>query len=534
MMRKKVLYWMLLVLISISLLLAGCQDTTNGPDKTDTPKKTQAPATPPDDSLESVELVWYSVVDVVRPDMDMVWTEINNYLSEKINATVKYNFFELGDYGDKIKTAVTAGQYMDIMFTASNFDFVIDAQRDAFHPIEDLIPEYAPKTYELVPDGAWDAVTVNQHIYGVPSYKDMGDRFSFLCNKTMTDKYDLDFPQDGEWATMQDMLPFLYEAKAARDEDEPDLAQFPIVGMINGLKRFYPFEPLAPMVGANIPSAEAFKGKGSGEIAFNLYETDEYRAMCKLLKELVDDGIFPSDYANFDPDRALLNAGKLAGNFAGGYIEIKPDMYTGRETVLTNSSLCVMTTGYVQSAIQALSHQTKHPERAMMFLELINTDKELATMVRFGLEGEHYLINDEDRLDITISPRNGNIVSYSDFAYYFWYGWQFGNILAGELPSVVSTEFPNLLKALNDSSIQDTNLGFVVDTSNISNEIAACSSVIAEYDSSTNLLSGMQEDIDATVDDFIAKLESNGSKKIVEEVQEQLTNWRSTVGKPTK
>ncbi|HCS73211.1 MAG TPA: hypothetical protein DIW17_04960 [Clostridiales bacterium] len=540
-MRKKVLYRIILILISTALLLVGCQDTsTNGSDKTEEPKdKTETPApteateAPPDEKLEPVELVWYSLVDYERPDTDMVWEEINKYLSEKINATIDYNFYVWADYGEKIKTAITAGQYMDILFTGSEFDFAVDVKRDAFLPIEDLIPEYLPGTYDLVPQGAWDAVTIDGHIYGIPAYKDLADRFSCLYNKTMMDKYNIDVPQSGEWSVMQDMLPFLYEAKAARDEDEPDLASVPIMRMMNTLRRYYPYEELITMVGANIPGLDAFEGKGSGEIAFNIYETDEYRENCHLLKQLVDDGIYPSDYTNFDPDKTLMNTGKLAATFAAGYIEIKPDMYAGRETVLTTADFSVMTTMYVQSSVQALSHQTNNPERALMFLELLNTDKELANMVRFGIEGEHYLYNDEDRLDVTISPRNANVGSYSDYAYYYWYGYQFGNIVAGDLPSAVSTNFSNLLAELNDNSIQDTNLGFLIDTSSITNEFAACSNVIAEYASGTNLASGMVEDVDGTVDAFIAKLQANGSQKIIDEVQRQLTDWRASVGKTT-
>ena len=542
-MKKRILCRIFLVLISTALFLAGCQNSnsSNAPENTvpdgtgnkEAEKETKVPEESTEE-LEPVELIWYTVVDVVRPDMDMVWTEINKYLKEKINATLDYNFYTLGDYADKIKTVVSSGQYMDILFTSASFGYVVDAQRDAFYPMEELIPKYIPETNKLLPQGAWDAVTVNGHIYGVPSYKDLGDRFCFLYNKTMTDKYGLDVPQSGEWATVQDMIPFLQEAKAARDADEPDLAKYPIVGMLNGLKRFYPFESLHTLAAVNIPGVDAYAGKGSGEMVFNLYETDEYREFCRQLKKLVDDGIFPYDHGNFDPDRALENSGKLAGAFSGGYIEIKPDMYTGRETGLSTSSLAVMSTGQIQAGIQALSSQSKNPERALMFLELLNTDKKLANMARFGLENEHYLYNEEGRLDITISPRNGNITNYMDYAYYFWYGWQFGNILAGDLPSVVSTEFPNLLKELNDNSIQDTNLGFVVDTSTIANEIAACSNVIAEYDSETNLLSGMVEDVDSTIDEFIAKLQANGSQKIVDEVQRQLTEWRTSVGKPTK
>ena len=87
-MRKKVLYRIILILISTALLLVGCQDTsTNGSDKTEEPKdKTETPApteateAPPDEKLEPVELVWYSLVDYERPDTDMVWEEINKFL----------------------------------------------------------------------------------------------------------------------------------------------------------------------------------------------------------------------------------------------------------------------------------------------------------------------------------------------------------------------------------------------------------------------------------------------------------------------
>ncbi|HOJ09711.1 MAG TPA: ABC transporter substrate-binding protein [Clostridiales bacterium] len=534
-MRKTFFSKVFLAVIILSLVFTGCNGSNSKkePASTGADKITTTSDAPPS-NLKPVELVWYTAVDYIRADMDMVWNEINKYLKEKINVTLDRHFYPMADYREKISTVVSSGQYMDILFTGASYSFAANAHQGAYYAIEDLIPKYLPETKKIVPQGGWDALTIDNHIYGVPTYKDMADRFCFLYNKTMADKHNLKVLQNGKWATFKDMIPLLYEAKTARDADQPDLAKQPIIEMLNGIKRYYPFESLNGLAVANIPGVEAYEGKGSGETVFNLYETKEYRELCKTIKKLVDDGIFPYDANNFDPDRALLNSGKLIGNFSGGYIEIKPDMYTGRETALSTSSLVVMTTEYVQSGLQALSSKTKNPDRALMFLELLNTDKTLANMVRFGIENEHYVYNSEGRLDITISPRNKDIASYTDYAYYFWYGWQFGNILAGDLPSVVSTNFGNLLKELNDSSIQDTNLGFAVNTKPIANEIAACSNVINEYDSNTNLRSGMVEDLDKTIDEFVAKLKANGSQKIVDEIQRQLTEWRKSVGKTTK
>ena len=71
-----------------------------------------------------------------------------------------------------------------------------------------------------------------------------------------------------------------------------------------------------------------------------------------------------------------------------------------------------MTTEYVQSDLQALSSKQK-PERALIFLELLNTDKTLANMVHFELKMSIMFIMTKEG-DITISPRNKDIASYVD------------------------------------------------------------------------------------------------------------------------
>lgn len=216
-----------------------------------------------------------------------------------------------------------------------------------------------------------------------------------------------------------------------------------------------------------------------------------------------------------------------------GYVIIDEDMYEGRKTGLSNSDTTVMTRDYATYFLQAISTQSANPERAAMFLEMLNTDEELATMMRFGLEGEHYDLVD-GLIDITNNEKNGLGKAPNERAYYYWYGGQFGNILAGKLPSTTLAGFPEALKDLNDNSIQNTNLGFAFDPEPVLNEIAACSAVINEYHHITGLMGGMISDVDRTVDEFVKKLEDNGAQKIVDEAQRQLNEWRASVGRTTK
>ncbi|NLY17429.1 MAG: hypothetical protein GX045_00340 [Clostridiaceae bacterium] len=51
-----------------------------------------------------------------------------------------------------------------LIFTGSSFNFVGHAQNEAFYDIKGLIPQYLPKTSKIIPQGAWDAVTINGHI----------------------------------------------------------------------------------------------------------------------------------------------------------------------------------------------------------------------------------------------------------------------------------------------------------------------------------------------------------------------------------
>lgn len=77
-----------------------------------------------------------------------------------------------------------------------------------------------------------------------------------------------------------------------------------------------------------------------------------------------------------------------------------------------------------------------------------------------------------------------------------------------------------------------SNLGFDINTEAISNEVAACTSVVKEYNNRLQL--GQEDDVDGIIDEFIEKLKANGMDKIVEETQKQLTAWRAANGKTTK
>ena len=117
---------------------------------------------------EYVELEWYCRLDPVKPGVDDVMDVFNQYLMDQgLNCKVNAHFFPAADYTQKMSTMVSAGQELDFLHLGGVFPFVQNAQDGVLAPIEELLPVYAADTFAMLPQGLWDAVTVNGHIYGI-------------------------------------------------------------------------------------------------------------------------------------------------------------------------------------------------------------------------------------------------------------------------------------------------------------------------------------------------------------------------------
>ena len=68
---------------------------------------------------ETVKLTWYTIGQTPK-DLDMVQEKANEYLKEKINATIDMKFIKLlGDYTQKIGVIINSGEPYDLAFTCS-------------------------------------------------------------------------------------------------------------------------------------------------------------------------------------------------------------------------------------------------------------------------------------------------------------------------------------------------------------------------------------------------------------------------------
>ncbi len=484
--------------------------------------------------LEHVTLDWY-VCEDQKPDQDTVFAELNKYFKEKINATINFHFVPATEYGSNVSTKINAKQQMDIVNVNGQLSFVDYAKKDAFLPLDELLEKYAPKTYASLDQKYWDVMrlektlddgTTTNSIYGIPSNKELAALNCVIYNEDMMKELGIDI-QSYSYKNTYDLLPLFYEIAEKRAELMPDeYAEMPyVMREFPGIKDYSPAEDLIyDLVGANIPGAEAYAGMGSGETAFCYYMTDEYEKYVKQVRKLIDDGIVPADVWWWDTSRTYTTEGKLAiSSFGSGYLSVAKNHVSDlfNSNMLASDSV-VMTTNYVHQAANCISFTSKNPERAMMALELINTDPYVATMLRFGIEGTHYNKNADGQVTF-----EGTLnADQSNRAFYSWYGAQFGSLEAVSIPVGYPADLFAQMQAVNASATPTGNMGFVFDPTPVQNEVAACSAKAGEY--TTNFVFGFVEtdQLDTVLAEMRQGLIEAGIEKVVAEVQRQLDEFR--------
>lgn len=502
-MKQKVLRSTLAVMIGTSMLLTGCvsNETSTGTG----------------DGSEPVVLTWY-YPDDVGPHNDKMWEELNSYLKEKINVVVDYKIVPWGEYATKTNTIKSAGQGFDIMFESGSYANTVD--QGVAYPITEYLDTVGKEMQDAIPESIWKAATVDGEIYGVPTYKDSAAVWGFIYNKTIADEAGVEIPESIDISTAG--LEKFY--RDANEKIDAHYGKDNEILITKGFPLIDPFENLAQRVAVtNISGDPMFASREPGEV-FSIYGEPEMLEYFKMVRGLVKDKIYPLDAKNMDTNPNKQD-GTLFSEMVMGYVDFPIHGWSDNyETAFIPADNTYMTTANATFGTNIVGVNSKNPEKAVELLNLLNTDNYVANTIRFGIEGEYYNVTEDNRLDFTGTLNEDP----SARAYYKWYGWQYGNIFAMSLPLQENDALFDNLKAANENALPADHIGFVVDTSNIVNELAAIGTVRTKYED--NLVFGMIDDVEGSLAEMNASLEAVGLQKIIDEIQKQVNEWRSANG----
>ena len=166
----------------------------------------------------------------------------------------------------------------------------------------------------------------------------------------------------------------------------------------------------------------------------------------------------------------------------------------------------IVSRGSVQGSINCISANSKHPEEALRFLNLVNSDTYVRDALYYGLEGDNFNYTADKKVERTDKQ-------------WFMAGYSQGTFFNVSLLADQETNQWDEVKELNEKATPSEMLGFNLDTSNIETELANCRAVYEKYYS--ELFTGAQDprELVKTID---AELETAGWETIREEAQKQI------------
>ncbi len=516
---KKRMVSALLTVCMLGTLLTGCGGKEESTGETSANASGETGGTGDE---EIVTLKWYMSLPNVAADTDQVITALNEYTREKIGVEIEYMPMADSEYMEKMPTYINSGEDFDICFTANwSTDYLQFAQRDAFLDISELLPEYAKETWEFIPEQLWKAVTVNGAIYGVPSYKEMGRQGGIYVNSEMAEAYGIDLSKIKTLDDYTEVLKTVAEKSKAENKK--------VIG-ISGLSDdgFGIITPYEGLVG-NSPGVAAVEEYGlfkDQPEVFNQYATPEYMDYCKTVYEWNKAGYLPADPINYDQDVANRDNDFANGtlfshiiSYAPGAAESAAALY-GHEVTFVPLMTPLLETRNGLGGLLAVSSGSKHPEKAVEFLNLLNTDEYVGTLIRHGIEGTHYSAVGDTQVDKTM----GGTLAPEDNGYDYTFGWQFGSPFNQKWDISYPDNIEDLFLAYNESAVTGPHVGFTFDSSNVNTEISALANIVEEYDSA--LQSGMVNP-EEKVPEFLDSLKTNGVDNLLKEIQTQLDAWKA-------
>jgi ABC-type sugar transport system, periplasmic component len=459
--------------------------------------------------LEPYNIVWY-FPNGIQEDLKTVNDEVNKIVTEKINATVDMKIIDWGQYADKMNVLVSSGEAFDLCFTSSWSNYYLPmVYKNAYLPLDELIEKYAVNYKKAVPAKVLPANKVKGKTYAMIGLQVLARSSSLIGQKKYFDKYGVN---PDSIKKLEDLTP-LFE-KIVQNEK----GMYPIDVTYKGLLNDYWSALGIEFISEDNPAGTYYKDPYK---VVNLFNTPEFAAHIKLMREWYQKGIIRKDAAIYKDDTQDRNAGKIVTAINTLNPDTKASLkdYMGdgdpNNVVGVNLSPYYLSTGAVIATMTAVSRTSKDPDRAVMFYDLLYSkdDTRLSNLIAFGVENKHYKKVGEDVIQQI--PNSG---------YWLNCAWETGSGFAVYRLDPSQPKW-DLGEKINEDAIATGLLGFSFDPTPVKSEMTQFQSVRNEY--YPGLVTG-SIDPDKNLPIFQEKMKEAGVDKIIAEVQKQINEWKAS------
>lgn len=446
-------------------------------------------------------------VDIGTPPKDLakVNEKINEHLDEAgADYHLELTFWDWGDYEQKLQLASNTGEDWDLAFSASwAGPYETMVEKGAFLDITDKLDKDGASIKDKLSEDVIKGAEIDGKLYGIPGAAETvvaGDYF--VWNKQFVDKYNIPYE---DVRSLDDLEPYLKEVKEGEETVEYPLAVANDWGIVT-----------TPVPQYTIIPGIAVKEDNGKLKAYNQFADEEYKQEIDAMKKFMDEG-----YIN--PSAPQTEAGqKYEGN---SWLVTKAEGDPSANAVWKDSfgtevvsypigENVLISNEKAQGKLVSINSQSKYPDQAFDFINRMFDDEELQRILCYGIEGEHYELQDGK------VQRTDNYMNYDVPAFTF-IAADTQTPKVGQ-PTKGEADYDVAVKDYKSKLLPSPVLGFTLDREQISSEISNVQQTFEEY--KKNIQTGAFDD--SYYEDFLKKLDDAGINKIVEETQKQLDNWQ--------
>lgn len=312
-----------------------------------------------------------------------------------------------------MKVSVVEDEKMGLMFAGGDIPDVVGAygtpssramsgsvEAGVFLPLTELIKEYTPDLYASVPQAAWDAVTLNGDIYGLPSYLSNPSRRATYIRKDLLEKTGKEVPK-----TIEEFVDVMRAFKE--------------IGVPHPYAMRENFKYADVVLGAYdvLPYRDQFMQLGD-EIVPKFFQADKMQQALQVMKDMYNEGLIPKDFASITSSDFFKNIeGGTAGMWSQNAVGLTSLANNIRQAVPDSDVEIIPSPvgpdgngGYLFYSPVVTSYyinKNVEKERAieiLKFFEWNALSEEAEMFFTFGVEGETYSVDASGNIDYYGAP----------------------------------------------------------------------------------------------------------------------------------
>ncbi len=477
-------------------------------------------ATPEAAQLEEYEIVYYMLANTISQELPAIVEKLNEMVKPKINATVNIVMLDWGTWTDKFNTSINAGEKMDVAFTADWYGYVDSVANGYFLPLSDpednLLEKYAPETVKALGEGFIVGSQIDGVNYAVPTDKEFAVPAGIVWNKDLTDKYGMDLSKIRNIAELE---PFLKTIK----EKEPNIIPF----LVQDPGFVVPFTDLSGGVNIGVDYADV-KDRTMKQF-WEMPATVEHGRTCK---KFFDAGYISKDAATTN---AKYGDHLLAGDFFVTEQPTKPGNGKSGELMAAAGNKFKLDeatwTPYVAVSMHAggsmlaIPKTSGDPARAMMFINLMHTDADIANLLVWGIEGvDHKAVGTSAKGEKIVEALPDNTWTSASLP------WTLGSVYIHWLGSNEPEDKHELFALTKTESVSHITLGYRFGKkADFQPQYAALTNVITEYQNQLGV--GAASDWEGTYTKFMDAMKAAGLDEVKAALQTDLDEFLTKVGR---